>query len=294
MAWAAVSLVASVHRRGVHSGFSVSVAVNMAVNWVSAAWPLVVHSWMRQRSSSATVGSPAAAMLPSVCTHAVPRWGVCSAQAPLVVSTVSSSMYARVIRESRVARKKPEIVVGGRGASRTGAGDSCHWGGRDVVGGIVAGQFRWAQGADGGHEVGPQRGFRAYCAVMVGGGHDGVHAAVGDRGEDEAAWGELVEPVWGQAGHTTGDNDAVVRGVVRLGEVAVAVQDGDVVVESEPADRVGRTLGGGGPGVDGDHRGFGDGGDQRGVVAGAGTDLQHAHARAQGEGFEHPGHQRRY
>jgi hypothetical protein len=120
-----------------------------------------------------------------------------------------------------------------------------------------------------------------------------VHAAVGYRSEDEAAWGELVEPVWGQAGHTAGDDDAVVRGAVRLAEVAVAVEDSDVMVKSEPADRLRHALGGGGPGIDGDHRGFGDGGDQRGVVAGASTDLQHAHARAQVEGFEHPGHQRR-
>jgi hypothetical protein len=35
----------------------------------------------------------------------------------------------------------------------------------------------------------------------------------------------------------------------------------------------------------------GDGGDQRGVVSGAGTDFEHPHAGLQVKGFEHPGHQ---
>lgn len=217
MARAAVSPEASIHRVGIHSGLPVLVGLNIAADWVRKAWPLAVHS--RERSSSATVGSPTAVMLPSSCTHAVPRRGVCSAQAPWVVSLVSSSTT----------------------------------------------------------QLSPSLCSRAW------GGQDGVHAAMIDRGEDEAIGGELAEPVWGQASYTAGDDDSVVRGAGRLAVIAVAVDDGGVVIESESADRFGHVLGCGDPGLDGDHGRCGDGGDQRGVVAGAGTNFEHPHTRAQVE-----------
>lgn len=59
-----------------------------------------------------------------------------------------------------------------------------------------------------------------------------------------------------------------------LAEVAVAVDDSDPMVEAEETDRLGRALGSGRPGVDGDDGCMGDGGDQGGVVAGTGADLQ--------------------
>jgi hypothetical protein len=143
------------------------------------------------------------------------------------------------------------------------------------------------------HEVGPQRHPAPHLRTVTPGDDDRVHAAVGDRDQRQPAGGQLGQPLRRQPGTAAGHNDPIVRRAGRPAVVAVAVDHGDLAVQADTAQRLacfGHHLL---VGVQGDHRGGGDGGQQGGVVAGAGTDLQHPHAGGQFQGLQHLGHQRR-
>ncbi len=114
----------------------------------------------------------------------------------------------------------------------------------------------------------------------------------GDRGDDEAARGALVEPGQGQAGDAAGGDDPVVRRCGRVPVGAVGPEDGRL-----EAGLVQPGAGGGRQAVaaveGGDVGRAGEAAEQGREVAGAGADLQHPVAGPDIERVEHVGQQAR-